>query len=857
MKKIKLIFAIFFCFSLLFSSAHAYDFTGISSGDMEDIAGDLLNGAFDNISNFGGIDQEELEYNISTMNLARQKKQAPQVSIILNPSNPNPGEKITAVATPTYFMNDIKDMYFTWYLRTADCPAINYLPENKNDANKQCDLDNDGRIDINDYKIKAARIIANNDFDYRNANYYDPCGRLYERKEAYKAFLGGNDQGGGTDPDHNEGGGNKNHTCYIQDTRTGNEYKISCDRTSDNGSPSNTYYHLFPRHTTNCTPCVIGDPILSLLGDGRFCSMEEKFWHTDPNNPDTAGTGNNDEANLVGLGVNEFTWTYQKIEKNSDQIGVVVEGISPDPTQEADSSYRVMWALLKNKCSYFNNYVDDYIDEHGAFTSLDPELPGFGSNDINNCLRENFIDPSDAGTSQKISVELSYSPQNPINDSSSSRSGDQIVVNSSVFDAKNPAYLKYVWQVSQGDDIGSSDSWLSIPKSDIPDSSQTIGLGLDTFKFSLNLSNPQKYIKVKLTVSENLGNGTTREGHSDVIIPISSSSNQIKVNTTEVSDDTNLTLSLGDTEICEDGINQTVCPISKNEIIGLSLPGNDSSGTPFSGTSANPTLWSFLWTIDGEPLADTTDENIQTSTAFFPILKNVGERYTINLTATKSTTGEKINLTRVFEVVDPKIKISSADTNACKPEVLGNYVDLEGKQWSDESENNFLALADYPIKLQAKSSNPYLSPENFNWLVDNNAITEDSAETYGFNIDNNTTEKISTLTLPAKSEGETYDVTVGALYTQNNLIKKALNKYWGVSYDQFYEKIVSDDISIKIVNFVPLAANQPTNKKIIASLYSSLPSYLAFLFRIVLTAFVILISSSLILSLSPERKNEN
>ena len=49
---------------------------------------------------------------------------------------------------------------------------------------------------------------------------------------------------------------------------------------------------------------------------------------------------------------------------------------------------------------------------------------------------------------------------------------------------------------------------------------------------------------------------------------------------------------------------------------------------------------------------------------------------------------------------------------------------------------------------------------------------------------------------------------------------------------------------------------QAGTKKIMASLFSSLPAYLAYLLRLVLTTFIILVGSTWILSWFPNLKNE-
>ena len=788
MKKIFFLGLIAAC--LLYSSAPAVYAWGdsISRSDTTD--------GMDAVLTDLGVQKEELTKTISEVNYSDYKKQQPQVSLTFTPQNPVTGEEVTATAIPTYFMNDVKVMYFTWYLKSSNCDETDSPNQ---EERTRCDLNNDGKININDYKIKAARIIASDDFNWEKDGAYSEN----TDSDSYTAVFGGDDQRGKNTSCVVDG--ETKNTCYIHNIATGVETDIPCDN------------HLFPNapgHRTGNYNTPFDNPNTDYSQDG-FDTDEEKFWRTDPAVNDTAGLGNKDEANVAGMGAQNFTWTYEE----GDQIGVVVEGASVQSTSCKDSSFKTMWALLKNKCDTEN------IQK---------------ASDINNCLTDNLIDPATSGT-EKLSVELSYSPENPINDPNDSNNGDQIIIQSSIYNAKDPAYLKYSWQVFQSDDPN-PDSWGNpLLKSELPESTQTTGIGLDSFKFKLNLPNPKNYLKVRLDVIENLGENSTREGHSDVVMPISSASDQIKV--FGVSADANLQLSLKESAICEEGAAKAICPVSKNEIIGLSIP---KTG-----------LADFMWTIDGKPFTysecffDGCDENAQTNTAFFPILKNKGERYTVGLAATNVDTGKKVDLTRVFEVADPQIAISSADETVCKPELLGNYLDLDGKEWPDYSKLNFWALSDYPIKLKALSNSASISTENLNWSIDNNVITKDNAAAYGYSIDDS-----GVLTLTAKSEGEYYDVTAGALYAQSNLVKKALNKYWGVSYDQFYEKVISDSITIQMKNFAPLAQGT-TGKKILANLYSSLPSYLAFLFRIVLTAFVILITSSLVLSLSPNINTKN
>ncbi|TSA45444.1 hypothetical protein D4R51_01815, partial [bacterium] len=57
-------------------------------------------------------------------------------------------------------------------------------------------------------------------------------------------------------------------------------------------------------------------------GSGKFMTGEEKYWKTDPADPDTDGDGYPDGADTIGLGQETFTWSYQP----GDRVGVAVEG---------------------------------------------------------------------------------------------------------------------------------------------------------------------------------------------------------------------------------------------------------------------------------------------------------------------------------------------------------------------------------------------------------------------------------------------------------------------------------------------------------------------------------------------------
>ncbi len=830
--------------------------------------------AFNAILDLLGINRSAMQYGVAVMNAAPQKQTAPQVSLTFTPSDPQLGDKLTATATPLYFMNDTNKIYFTWFLKQKDCDKSD---SPSGDEKSRCDLNNDGRVDIEDYKIEAIRIIANADFNWENADYSHS-----DSNSAYKAVFGGDDQRG------------KNPSCYIQDVPSGNAYPIDCNS------------HLFP------------DAPHENTGDGSYNSEEEKFWHTDPTSTDTAQTGNTDEANVAGLGINTFTWNYTP----GDEVGVVVEGSSIEPSLTLDGSYRTMWAAPKGLCS--SNTVDantDYPKTSTTTLSTSIDTPDVGEtttetetttqtmtnqdgifatitttivdtttitnsetqailsqnssqissssatidisddihslslkdngrtiqsisnvSDLNACLYDNLVTPAEnSPESQKLDVSLSFSPSSPINDPSSYSSpelsnGDELIVQSSIPNANDATYLQYSWQVFASDEPNPSSWGNPLPKSSLPNATQMDGLGLSSFKFKLNLATQKKYLNIILTAKENTGDNLFREGHASVLVPIISNSNVIDVFDTSLSGTSDPHVSMAD-EICTSAVENAICPVTKNSIIGVKI--NSSS------------LTDFFWTIDGTPFTyqecffDGCDLNKQTNVAYFPALKEIGDQYTITLTATNQETGEKVNLARTFQVVAPTISISSADESACKPVLLGNYIDMSGRKWPDYSQTDFMGLADNQLTLRAVTTGFTASPADLFWTIDGTTINVDTVAASRFAIDAN-----GVLALPTKQLGENYEVSVGTLYAQSNLVKTALNKYWNVPYDQFYEKNISAHISIQIQEgSLPVASVQA--KKILATIYTSTPAYLAFLLRIVLTISLILFTSQLVLSFSP------
>ncbi len=851
-----------------------------------------------------GLDASTVKSFTEVANVAPLKKTPPQVSLFFTPTNPSEGEKITVTASPTYFMNDSKDLYYTWFLRTAECKKRCDEGECESEKLDKCDLNNDNAIDIKDYKIKAMRMIVSGGFVASSDDIYENS----TDNDGYLASSGGNDQKG------------KLAYCYIQDITSGKEYEIDC------GSGKES--HLFP-HAENAE-----------TGDGKFGRDEEKFWQTDPNSNDTANNGHPDEANVAGLGISSFSWNYQK----GDKVGVVVEGVSIDAPPTEDSSYKTMWAMNKGsdtddfsaelKNDDYPNTLDEIIsttidglntitltkttlqeiegkivngvanikttvtmhkvtritttqalvsdtdvgeneDDDGngepdypinptitystkIFSPDDFEIDNGDiekPSDLDKFLYDSLVSPQEnTPGSNKLDIALSYSPNNPINDPSGVEGdGDLLTINSSISNAKDANYLQYDWKVYAGTDIA-TDNWTLLLKPALLESTQSVGLGIDTFKFKLGLPETNKYLKVVLTVTENTGEEYPRKNTQDIIIPINSTEKKIGAYTisatnltdTPTIDPDNLSrvkIALGN-EICKDNsLEKALCPVTKNQIVAISVPAENFP------TGTNP---DFLWTIDGKPFSypycffEGCAPEKQINTAYFPVLKEVGEQYTVNLTATNKT-GEKINISRNFQVVDPEITILSANTTTCNQTVLGKYFDVNGNSFYDYSLLNFWAFNNSNIKLKAITTGFSTSPENLNWVIDGDSINSANASVYGFRIDST-----GILTLPPKkTQGESYSISVSTLYTRNNLVKKALNAIWGVTYNQFYEKAVSDDAIITMQD-APITTARAKSKKIFATIYSSTPAYLAFLLRIVLTISLLLFITKLVFSFSPQ-----
>lgn len=266
------------------------------------------------------------------MRRGTKKEMAPTVELSFNKTDPEEGEKITALSSSKGFKNDTSNLYFTWYLIHTD--------EDGNATNT-----------IEEGKREAMGIVARGDFDSNLFNVTYGPGQ--DDHDGYDAAFGGADGVGAKegkkvgyydDKDtatkeimfdekkqtiktdsitrcyrHNFGiqVGHDNIGDSGSDGDSGRDQIISCrDNIYDNDRNDELY------EFANCGA--------HRTGDGDFDWDEEECWGTDPENPDTDGDGVRDEADLVGLNQTQFTWIY----KPGDRVGVTVEGTSLIPIVE-------------------------------------------------------------------------------------------------------------------------------------------------------------------------------------------------------------------------------------------------------------------------------------------------------------------------------------------------------------------------------------------------------------------------------------------------------------------------------------------------------------------------------------------
>jgi len=941
----------------------------ISRGITEAAMGGLIEEFFQTGEQRYHLNQGTMQEYGEGMNVSLYKGNAPEVMLTFNPSDPKEGEKLTATALPMYFSTPTESLYFTWYLKHEECNLSSGVGPPPQHILDLCDKDDDGRITVEDWKIEAMRVIANNGFMTEKVGDYSAV--TVDDNDGYKAHMGGDSNIRPT----------TNYHCYIHDFTDGDNYEITdatssivnafyisdgtvcaeenvrcvnddtllcppafspdyvedveyqicrdsyeqpfCDPSScvgDNCSaicPDGTsaYCAVSSSLDPECSEILADAPCSSIgnaisycttgityndftdvrvcehlfpnafinntkyeTGDNLFPKHEEEFWKTNPEDPDTANSGNGDEANVAGLGITEFTWNYALM----DRLGVVVEGESMVVTKHDDSSMMIMWALPKNKCEIANK--SSYIKNIKGY---DVEIPTAGVN-INGCLRDNLIDPREGGQPENLEVSLSYFPENPVNDPSGDNTGDEVTVQSIISNSdQSTNQLYYKWEVRASRDGTMSldnDDWEDVTNEFLPDppereetsisliegndiSSLSFNLNLDSDIIESYLKNDVGYLRVYVNVEESFNKGMTRSGNSDVIIKFVSSDKKITAHTINVNSESGLLSIDEDNPICQGDIScdpespdyaqcqgknkmeKSICFVVKNEIIGVDVSNDD--------------LRNFSWKLNGEPLiCDASislncSDSKQAGVNFFPVTGNIGDTYTLTVTANDTSPdiddpnlGNMIQLVKNFQIVEPSVKITSPD-ESFKPKILGYYYDLEGTEFEDYSEMIFQADSGNVVNIKAEFFPLFIGGINLlgddpktkvQWLVDGAEVAEGGES-----------ERAKLELLANKPVGAVFNIAFNAIYEQPLEIRKALKDIWNISQFDSTESHMSDSIQIEMLEATETVA--VSDGKILANLLSHFPGQAMFLLRILLTVLMVIFVSGAVLSISPQREN--
>ena len=524
------------------------------------------------------------------------------------------------------------------------------------------------------------------------------------------------------------------------------------------------------------------------------------------------------------------------------------------------------------------------------------ELPRDSSDtDINECLKDNFIDPAQGTADKKIEVALSYSPEFPINDprgqdESLENNADELRIKADLTNVEDKSFVKYDWKFWLCDESGEdcfpqNNQDVALPDGMSLEQLRTnlglvkkSGLGLDSLNLKLQIGSGadlnfenNKYLKIDLRVIEATERTEGKSGKGTTLIPIQENSEDIVPKITEVTEAPNTEAELTVNQIEGSAGNRyadmfkscpsRTCPAVKNEIIGLE----------FNGDTTDKVL---AWFLNGKPM---TASGNNSEKVYFPIMEGTGFTYSVRLdiseiNASEELTKEKITLTRDFIVEDPSAFLApfcgpeDTDCNMPSKVKLGTFID------PTEPTNLALQVEDFSQDLfQAETASNITIAPNFNfdkeilrnnnntadqaddtwkiqWVVDGIAVTPQDASPLP-NIDPTT----GNLNLPIqKPSGEKYVISAEALYNQSEINKRALHKIWNNPVNSFYAKKVSDSLEIEVIE-ARVTGHQSGTKKILASIFSGIPSYVNFLFRIILALALILFLANLSFIIFPKQ----
>jgi len=504
-------------------------------------------------------------------------------------------------------------------------------------------------------------------------------------------------------------------------------------------------------------------------------------------------------------------------------------------------------------CTIMSTTKDNHIEK----SELEPtatvdDQPIFDRkiSDMNKCIVDNFQDPKNppspvqgGGASGKLDVSLTFTPSNPMNDPSGNEASE-ITLTAAVNNTKDPQYLYYDWSIQQTDTTNTNEGgdqsdydMHPMGKDEIPGNPQTKGLGLKEFTFKAQFNDKQPYLRVRVNVSEDAYNGSVN-GFSEVFIPMRSIENQITVKSVKVSDGGVMS---PDKDICKQTASntttsgsqeQTLCRVSKNQILSFSVSNTSVEGEGYDN---------YNWTVDGEKMYRPDDpSNEPGNQVYYAVLQDNGSTFTVELTAKTSSNGEssgkKLNLSRTFVVDDPEIVLATENEDTCRPYILGYFTDLKNNRYPNYSDVRYEGLQDSTIKLKVKNVEEAPDPKLIHWIV--NLEEKETGPSLEFKTDSST---------------DSYAVTAAYENSPDLNTKTILNEKWKVPLSDFNDTVITKTISIENHPFFYDGAEvRQVTKRILADVFSNMPSYLAFLLRLVISGALIIFISWLIRYALPE-----
>ncbi len=653
------------------------------------------------------------------------------------------------------------------------------------------------------------------------------------------------------------------------------------------------HFHLFPR---NADGEQVGSP--ATPGFGR---ADEEFYHTDPFDQDTSDNRVNDEATIVGLGQDSFTWIYTP----GDQVGVIVEGTSMTVTKHPDSSNMIMFATVNNACDYsgmINNSIAHFTGNYLLrIRGFDVKIPSISFTDdpevaFNTCLNSSehaFVSPAQGGAAKKIDVDLGVTPENPVNDPVSSfadgkahvNMGDVVTISATITNAKYKAdRLRYTWSLWRSND-GSADfdpdNWTMIAGKagdrvadnngrgvfDFDDAEVTpfVGNGLSDISFRLNLRNDKlfppdtdvTYLRARVNVEEDfdllaqeLHKYDVSRGRADVIFRITKGSNKMQVytitNAAQATDATDDRMNTEALPTCVDTPGQLVkCPVVKNQLLKLVLD-DDTNGTGRVAKYIN-----YQWKVNNKPFYKpvelkcyANDSGIAESACnYLPITGEPGTEYTVTVTANSvGKNGDAYGDGKAIEVTR-KFVVVEPYVSFCDERRISDDQNETGLQKCAGIERKQIATYASDTEVTPVYSDvvflapPYSSPTIYASVRPRWIDEQTKINWFMDGIYQDTTDKTFTVDGTNRNPGESTNITAKAIYQPDVSVRQLMRDVWRYTDQQLAPLHFKSPVQIEYTENAKVSQSAPA--AFFAALGVNTPETVLFLFRIFLAVGIV------------------